>query len=192
MSAERSNWSAEEFLDCRFDFPESGQWSELSAGRLVHLQPPDLDHGNALLNLSKALADYVQSAQGYACFDLGLLLHRDPDTVWFPAVSYFIEGTRFAESDRDLTDTVPELVIELASTHDRRELMRDRTRRYLHWGVQSVWVIDPSVQTLCVIDTHRPDEPVVLGPGDQFDGGLILGGFQYLVGEFFAEPLWWS
>ena len=80
--------TAEEFIEQRFEFPEAGQWSELEAGQVVHLQPPDVDHGTVVLNLSKALAEFAQStARGYACFDLGLQLRTNPDTVRFPAIA---------------------------------------------------------------------------------------------------------
>ena len=192
MSAANPIWSVEDFLERRFDLPESGQWSELSEGRVVHLQPPDLDHGNALLNLSKLLAEYVQSAQGYACFDLGLLLQRNPDTVWFPAVCYFIEGVRFEQSDRLFTDTVPDVVVELASTPDRRQSKAGRVRRYLQWGAQAVWVVDPSARTLEVSMTDGADSPTVLEADEKLDGDSILSGFRATVGDLFAEPLWWS
>ena len=53
--------TAEQFIDQRFDMPDSGQWAELIEGVPVFLEPPDLDHGNTILNLSKAVAAYNSS-----------------------------------------------------------------------------------------------------------------------------------
>ncbi|MGE4001440.1 MAG: Uma2 family endonuclease, partial [Planctomycetaceae bacterium] len=130
-----ASMTAGEFLECRYELPEAGQWSELEAGELVHLQPPDLDHGTVILNLSKAFAEHAQGTrQGYACFDLGLQLTSAPDTVRFPAACYFDAGPRFAESDRQITSTVPALVVELASTADRLRLQPERSHAFLDWG----------------------------------------------------------
>src|SRR5579871_5633979 len=108
--------TAEQFGDQFFELPEGGRWTELIEGRLVELSPPDDAHGNVVRNLSKSLALYAQTSQrGYACFELGLIVRRDPDTVRFPAACYFVTGERFAESDKFLTDVCPALVIEIAS-----------------------------------------------------------------------------
>lgn len=184
--------TAAEFVDCRFDLPESGQWSELRAGVPVHRQPPDLDHGNAILNLSKALAAHASVRCGYPCFDIGLLLRRDPDTVLFPAVSYFLTGERFAELDRPLTDSIPDLVIELASTEDRRREMEERINAYLEWGVSGLWVIDPAEQSLQAVCAAQPDRVTRLSTGDWLNADEILEGFRLDVASLFVEPAWWT
>ena len=98
----------EEFLEKRPDLPESGQWTELRDGAPVSFDPPGVDHGTVILNLSKLLSEYVhQSDQGYAAFDVGVVLQRSPDFVVFPSVSYFLEGPRFAESDNAVATRPP-------------------------------------------------------------------------------------
>src|SRR5690349_9953116 len=96
--------TAQQFAELRPDLPENGRWTELVAGRLVQLDPPDELHGNVVLNLSKAMADYIQSKQqdseGYLCFELGLLVRRNPDTIHFPAASFVTQGGRFAAVDQ--------------------------------------------------------------------------------------------
>jgi hypothetical protein len=56
--------TVDQFLDARYDLPDSGQWAELDAGRVTLFQPPDLDHGNTILNLSKAIAAWAAAAEG--------------------------------------------------------------------------------------------------------------------------------
>lgn len=184
--------SVEQFLDCRFDLPEAGQWSELQGGQLVHLQPPDLDHGNTVLNLSKILAEFASGSEGYPCFGLGLLLQREPDTVWFPAVSYFEGGPRFAESDAMTTEAVPAAVIELASTADRRRPMPARVERYLSWGVAQVWVIDPAEQSVQATSAADPEQPCCWQVDDVLVGRGCFAGLDRAVRDLFAEPEWWS
>lgn len=183
--------TAEEFLDSRFELPESGQWAELEAGRVLLFQPPDLDYGNTVLNLSKILAEYIQlSRSGYACFDLGLKLKTDPDTVFFPAACYFLTGERFAETDKSYTTRVPELAIELVSTSDRRLASEKRTREYLSWGIQTVWLIDPADSSVRSINQSGLDK--TFHSSDTLTQQEILPEFHCAVSQLFIEPDWWS
>lgn len=192
MRAAEPVMSVDEFLEQRFDLPESGQWSELIKGRPVHLQPPDLDHGNTLLNLSKMLAGFVATSDGYACFDLGLLLEREPDTVWFPSVSYFNTGPRFAETDKQVSETVPAAVIELASTADRRKPMTGRAQRYLAWGVQEVWVVDPAEKSVQVFESVRSGPARCWSSGETVEVAGCFADLGLKVDELFTEPTWWT
>jgi Uma2 family endonuclease len=179
-----------QFIEQRFELPDSGQWSELVRGLVELLQPPDEHHGNAVLNLSKALAAYMPAtAAGYACFDLGVQLAFHPDTVRFPAACYFSMGPRFAEADKPWTTTLPAIVIELASTNDRRQRMPQRLQEYLDAGVGAVWILDPRTLTVCV--HRRGAAPREWYADEVFDGGPELPGFQLTVRELFAPPGWW-
>lgn len=186
----------EEFLDSRFDLPESGQWAELEAGHVSQLQPPDLDHGNVILNFSKAIAAWTSAAAArgeadvYACFDLGLILRQHPDTVRFPAVSFFAGGDRFAELDKLATNTVPRLVLELASSPDRRSRMAERVAEYLDWGVSVVWTIDPRQRSVAIHGAAA--DPLQVGADQSLRGGNVLPGFEMAVQDLFIEPAWWT
>ncbi len=180
--------TVEQFLDQRGEMPEGGQWAELHAGVPVFLEPPDVDHGTVVLNLSKALATYFHQVDaGYACFDLGLHVARQPDTVYFPAVSLFLTGLRFAESDNAVTETVPALAIEILSTPDRKQGLELRLAQLLHWGVPTVWTIDLKSKTVQIWDRKgerllRSDEIIETVPA--------LPGFRVPVIELFTVPEW--
>ena len=181
----------QEFLDARYELPEAGQWAELEAGRFFCFQPPDVDHGTVVLNLSKAVARWANgSSSGYACFDLGLILNREPDTVRFPAVSFFVEGERFSENDQDATETVPVVVVELASTADRRRAMGPRVADYVEFGVKLVLVIDPSLEQVTIWVPGLPK--VELSKGDELAHLQPLPGFEIRVEDLFAVPEWWQ
>ena len=134
--------TVEQFLEQRGEMPEGGQWAELHGGVPVFLEPPDVDHGTVVLNLSKALADYFQKSPiGYACFDLGLQLDLHPAVVLFPAISVYVGGAMFAETDQTISQRIPNWIVDLASTPDRRVLMADRIARWRSWGIQEVWTM---------------------------------------------------
>lgn len=182
--------TAEEFVDQRFDLPDSGQWSELDQGILKNLQPPDVDHGNVIRNLSRVLGFYVQGGgPGYACFDLGIAVQRRPDTLRFPGACYFIGGPLFAEADQPFTDNPPALVVELASTNDRRRGMTDRVLGYHEFGTGMVWVIDPRESCVHVCPRGRKTE--LLTAANTLHGEPVLPGFAVPVNDLFAEPEWW-
>jgi Uma2 family endonuclease len=194
MSQEAS-FTAERFAAERFDLPEAGRWFELVAGELVQLSPPDEIHGTTVLNLSKALGTHFQQSPGeeagYACFELGLLVARNPDTIRIPAVSYFLaaDRERFAHTDEAYTTAPPSLAVEIASTNDRRRNIGRRVTEYLDWGVELVWVADTVDRRLHAYrrggpsKQHAEHETVV--------GHPVLPGFRIKVADLFAEPKWW-
>ncbi|MBI3866131.1 MAG: Uma2 family endonuclease [Planctomycetia bacterium] len=181
--------TAEEFVAGREELPDGGRWVELVSGKLVTLSPPTIEHGTAVLNFSKALARHTQAnREGYACFELGFLLSRRPDTLLFPAVSYFTSGPMFAESDKVLTETCPTLVVEVASTNDRRRDFDQRVSGWLNWGVPVVWVLDPQEKQVHAVEQGRGGQR--LSEHQELLGGSVLPGFQVRVAELFQVPAW--
>lgn len=182
--------TAEQFAEQKYDFPEGGRWTELNRGKVSTLSPPDELHGNVVLNLSKTLAEHAQTAEeGYACFELGLIVARNPDTVRCPAVSYFQEGERFAEMDKLVTETIPVFVVEIASTNDRRRDMADRVTSYLEWGVGQVWLIDTQLREVHIC---RPEKSRTRLQGFQMlFGAPVLSTFKIRVEDLFAPPPWY-
>lgn len=91
--------TAEEFLDRIHELPDGGRWTELCQGEIHTLEPPDDVHGNVVYHLSQAIAHSINyqketsgTISGYACFEQGLIVSRNPDTVQFPSVSFFIRN----------------------------------------------------------------------------------------------------
>ena len=185
--------TAEKFAEIKYDLPENGRWTELITGRIITLNPPDDKHGNVVLNLSKAIAATYQTGatpQGMACFDVGVLVQRDPDSIYSPAMSYFPLDLGFAPVDEVYTDQVPLLVCEVASSNDRRRPMADRVLTYLELGVELVWVMDPIEKRCHVHGKHQT--PKKLEDWQTLDGGRIVSDFRITVGNLFQDPDWWK
>ena len=183
-----------EFAEARNSMPEGGRWHELHAGRPHLLEAPDDEHGTVVLNLSRAIAEWFRDqpreSSGYASHDLGLHLESAPDTVLFPALSFFDDGERFGQSDLLIATLVPRLVIDVASTTDRRQLMRERTLLYLKHGVDVVWVPDPMNREIQVLE--RGSHTLALGERQTLGGGSVLPDFEMSVVDIFAQPSWWT
>jgi Uma2 family endonuclease len=181
--------TAEQFVAGRDELPDGGRWTELVAGRPVILSPPTIEHGTSILNLSKALAEYSQKEQGgYACFDLGLAIARNPDTVQFPAICFYTTGSLFAEAEKVITEARPTLVVDVASTNDRRRGIDQRVTGWLNWGVTLVWILDPHARQVHVFEKGRAGQRLV--DHQTLCGGNVLSGFKIGVGELFKEPGW--
>lgn len=181
--------TAEQFAACREELPDGGRWTELRAGRVVTLSPPEMEHGTTILNVSKAIALHVRPDEGYACFDLGFIMSRGPDTVRFPPISFFTAGPAFAESEKIVTETRPGLIVEVASSNDRRRNLAERVTGWLDWGAQLVWILDTHAKQAHVFE--RGGQPRRLASHHTLRGGSILSTFEANVGDLFKEPSWW-
>jgi Uma2 family endonuclease len=193
--------TAESFEDSLYDMPEGGQWVELIRGRVETLSPPQDEHRVVVFNLSKAFGEYVtRTTEGYACFDIGLVASRDPDTVRFPAISYFLGGEMFAEADHVITETRPALVVEVMSSNDRRRTLNDRIYDYSMWGVEVLWAVDPIDKAVHIIrpgytnKSLRDDEALCgsLTWRHKATGQAILPEFRMPVADVFAVPESWQ
>lgn len=194
MSPSPAILTASEFAVQKPELPEAGRWHELHEGRLALLSAPDDHHGTVVLNISRALATWFQTqktrVRGYACPELGIHVSSDPDTVYVPALSIFFDGTPFSQFDRAVASEVPKLVIDVASSNDRRSEMRRRTTAYLQHGVEVIWIPDPFKKEVQVI--RRAAHTLAPGKWQMLEGGSVLPGFQLPVEHVFAEPGWWN
>ena len=167
---------------------QGDRWIELVSGRLVRHVAPDDMHGNIVRNLSKALAGHIhERPESVACFDLGLVLQRHPDTVLFPPISCFPLPAGFEESDKLISDTTPRLVVEIASTNDRREELSERVKSYLEWGVAGVWVFDPVDRRAHALSREGSR---VFTADESLHDFAVLPGFRFPVAEAFRDPPW--
>lgn len=181
--------TVEEFYRRRDELPEGGRWCELEQGRVVEYAPPDPIHSGVVLNMAKELGAYaMRTGNGYACFDLGLVVRRAPDTVRVANVAYFRSGPRFAYTDAGFTETVPELVIKLASSTDRRASISQRVGECLAAGAQRVWVLDTKVRVARVFRPKGTQQ--TLPSHESLCGEDVLPGFACEVGPLFDVPEW--
>jgi len=183
--------TATQYAEQKLDLPENGRWTELVAGQIVTYSPPDDEHGNIVRNLLLAFSKFAhQTQRGYACFDIGLIVRRLPDTVRCPPACFFLEGERFSELDNLIATTRPTVVVEIASTNDRRTRMDRRVEEYLEAGIPLVWVIDPHEKQVHVFEPGRISKRY--GENRTLYGGSAFEGFETPIASLFALPEWWD
>ena len=168
---------------------EGDRWIELIEGHLIRLSPPDETHGDVVRNLSRPLAKVARVLPDLCiCFELPIVISRERATVRCPAISCFQSANRFEETEKLLTDSRPGLVIEVASTSDRREGMSDRVSGYLDTGIAGVWVIDPVTRHVHQFVAGRGG--TLLKEHEVLNGSPLLPGLQLPVADLFQQPKW--
>ncbi|MEX0701146.1 MAG: Uma2 family endonuclease [Planctomycetales bacterium] len=181
--------TAEEFFDYQ---PESESGSdvfhELDRGEIVEMSPTGARHGLICANIGWVLSDYVRRrGQGFGLSNnAGLILERDPDTVFGPDVSYFDEPRRYDEIEVKYSKRMPTLAVEVLSPSDRFGKTAERVARFLAAGIPLVWIVDPEARDVTVYRSGR--EPVVLAGADRVVAEDILPGFDVPVADFFSRP----
>lgn len=190
MTKEPVRMTATEFEQARFDLPEAGRFHELHEGCLTLLSTPEEIHGTIVFNLSRILATWLPTVKGSAAYGIGLHVAREPDTVYAPAISVFLTGRPFSQADLVVATEVPVLVVDIASTNDRRSDMRRRTTSLLQLGVETVWVPDPFKKEIQVIS--RGQHTLALGAWQKLTGIGRLQGLEFHVADAFAQPKWWD
>ncbi len=149
--------------------------------------PTGQEHGEVAALLTAELVVFVraQALGRITTSDAGVWLERDPDTVREPDVAFFSAakappGMRVT----GYSETVPDLVAEIASPSDSRREVHDKAHMWLNHGVRLVWVVQPETRS---IDVYRPGEAVAtLGDEDALDGLDVLPGFTCEVSAVFG------
>lgn len=178
--------SPEDFLAL---LQEGDRWMEVVNGRLIRLSPPDEAHGNLVRNLSKALANALRAQrQLFPCFELGLILSRHPLVIRSPAICLFRTADGLEPLDELVTDRMPELIIEVASSNDRRDAMSDRLHGYQSRGIPHVWVFDPESLHAHVFSPR--ETPRTLKENETLSLPELFPQMNLLVGDLFLDPSW--
>lgn len=121
---------------------------------------------------------------GKTWIETGFILAEDPPTLRGPDIAFIAAGRLPPREGRGrFVTTIPDLVVEILSPHERAEEVREKVSEYLVAGVRLVWVVDPATRTVAL---HRSGEDVrVLAEGDALDGEDVLPGFRVAVDVVF-------
>jgi Uma2 family endonuclease len=103
-----------------------------------------------------------------------------------PDVGYISKG-RLPELPLREDPIPPDLAVEVVSpTDDLREVQK-KALRYLHYGVQLVWLVYPEDQT---VDVYQPSDPSVevqtYRMGEALCGAGVLPGFSLPLADIFT------
>lgn len=169
------------------DLPSGTVRYELDDGVLVMMSPTGSEHGKCVARIVFALMDQGER-RGHGQVrtgEIGLVLRRNPDRVVGADAAYFaVASLPLRLGPEGYIETVPDLVVEVASKHDSGPALERKVAEYLAAGAGQVWVVDPAARTLAV---HRPGQPPVMASAPEvLAADDLIAGFRLSLGELFA------
>ena len=132
-----------------------GVRGELIRGVLHETMPWGYAHGKIAMKLGFLLNAFIipRKLGSLTGSDSGVWLERDPDTVREPDIAYFSAAKIPLDAmDSGYAEVPPDLVVEIVSPSDSRREVHDKTRMWLRYGVDLVWVVQPDTRT---VDVYR-------------------------------------
>ncbi|MBI4311583.1 MAG: Uma2 family endonuclease [Chloroflexi bacterium] len=165
--------------------PRGRERHELVQGRPVTMPLRGMRDGAVVASVAYLVGKYVEAhGLGEALLGAGVIMHRNPDTVYGPAVSFVARERLFVSAMPDgYLETMPDLVAEVVAPDDMAEEMQAKVEDCLAAGVKLVWVVYPERRSVVV---YRSLEDVrVLREGDTLTGEPALPGFRCSVRELF-------
>jgi Uma2 family endonuclease len=165
-----------EVVDGQLVEKRMGIVSSYVGGRLFHLLSRHLDaHPGGWV---------LPGDAGYRCFPGRPRLVRKPDVSFVRAGRF--PGERLPRGDCTFA---PDLAVEVVSPNDLFDEVDHKIVEYLGAGVRLVWVIGPEARTVHVY--HAGGAALLVGDGQELDGGDVLPGFRCTLADLFpprSEP----
>lgn len=162
---------------------------ELIAGIVREKPMPHWEHGRVCVRISSRLDLFAEKEYGQVFSNDSFIRLRIPDrfgdTVYGPDVS-FVSYERLPRGPlpRELSEIIPELVVEVKSPSDSWSYVFGKMGDYLRGGVSVVVILDPETRTGSV---YRPNAlQTTLGIDDKSTIPDILPGFAVRVGDLFG------
>ncbi|HLZ71046.1 MAG TPA: Uma2 family endonuclease [Dehalococcoidia bacterium] len=162
-----------------------GEEYELIRGELIAVSLRGRLHGRvAGATFMPLYLHVIQNDAGEVYQGVGFILHRDPDVLLGPDVS-FVRAERLRDAGEDgFLPLVPDLAVEVISPTERRAKIERKIAEYRAAGVPLLLILRPRQRTVTVYEPDRP--PRTLREDDTLDGGSVLPGFTLPVREIFA------
>lgn len=171
--------TAEEFLAQYEELP-----AELIRGEVVHMTPPGEGHSRSGMRAAGFLFMWSEATgRGIVYDEIGVILSRGPDTVRAPDAAYYGPERVPPPRERGYVETVPDLVVEIASRDDPQQDVLGKAGMWLDHGVREVWVVWPWLKAVTVL--RGPGDQVTLHVGDTLASPEILPGFELPLERLF-------
>ena len=158
---------------------------ELIDGRIVHMSPTGDEHGAIEFNLGSELRAFVRQHNlgRVTGGEVGIYIRRRPDKIRGADIA-FISADRLAKPVKGFLEVAPNLVVEIMSSGDRWQDVREKLADYFSIGVDRVWIVEPQNRKVLVFSSLTDVEEY--GQVDTLRGEGKLAGFAIRIADLFA------
>ena len=180
LPTSKRRWTDNELMS----LPDDGRKYELIDGHLL-MSPVRENHSWICINIVLILGAFVRRKKLGRVYDSSLGCRLSSKVMLSPDVSFVSTG-RLKEimvSPEKFLQGAPDLVVEVLSRGDHRNIIEGKLDKYFEHGARLAWVVDPKKQTVTV---HTPDSVVTLNGHDtSLTGSGVLPGFKCKLSEIF-------
>lgn len=154
----------------------------LPNGEIVIMTPTKRGTGSRSGYILRMLGNWADEDGRGDCFDSSTGFELpDGAVLSLDAAWASFEAIRAAEKDGEELPLCPHFVIKLRSDSDRLVPAQEKMRRWIGYGAELGWLIDPERK---VVEVYRPGrEPEVLEGGSIVEGEGPVAGFVLELGK---------
>jgi Uma2 family endonuclease len=161
---------------------EIRKW-ELLDGELIEVPSATPKHNRIMGRLFKRLDDFAEKRKlGAVLLETDLAVRANtrlrPDMGFFSAATW-----ETVDLDRVPVAETPDVAVEIISLSETRKTIARKVDAYLTWGVQEVWLIEPTVRTLTI---HAAAGEQRLSEGAFLTSELVPG-FRVQIADLFED-----
>ncbi|HRW06015.1 MAG TPA: Uma2 family endonuclease [Caldilineaceae bacterium] len=169
--------TSDEFYELCQENPDL-ELERTASGEVIIMSPAGGETGASNLSIGARLYNWNEEHELGIAFDssTGFTLPngagRSPDAAWIAIERW---NRLSAEQKQKFPPLAPDFVIELRSSSDRMQILRDKMEEYINNGVRLGWLIDSQSRT---VEIYEPGEAVeTLYNPDFVAGDPVLPGF---------------
>lgn len=178
------HWTYEEYYRLT---PEShAERYEIDDGELIPMPSPNLSHQECVGNLYVLFRDYVRSRDLGRAFVSPFDVIFEEDNTAQPDVMFVAKARAAIVQSRGIFGA-PDVVVEVVSPSSGRRDLQEKSKKYLRFGVQEYWLVNPEERSI-EVRIGRGDHWAVhsLARESGAAESLVLPGFTVDLAQVFA------
>ena len=163
--------------------PDDGYRYEYLKGVATMMSPAGGLHGQIAIQISALLWNFSDANEPAHIFDSSTGYRLPDGDVRVPDVSVILSGRLpNEEAPIGFIEIPPDLAVEVISPSERYEEIQTKIDQLLNWGVQAIWIVEPSTRTVTV---HTTTTITRLTEDETLTGGQAVPGFICPVKRIF-------
>jgi Uma2 family endonuclease len=151
-------------------------------GDIRIMTPTKRNTGSKNHYISRILGNWADADGRGECFDSSTGFEQPDSAILSPDAAWAsLDKLKAAEQNGEELPLCPEFVIELRSKSDQLAEAREKMQRWVGYGAELGWLVDPERKA---VEIYRPGrEPEVLEGGSAVEGEGPVAGFVLELGK---------